>query len=431
VGLSFLSAEAQEAQGRSVEGYITAVHAPDDFYVNGEHVTTRPETIYRLMDDKPTDLPLRDAVRVGAYVRVLGSFAKESKTVTAGSVLFREDWDKKLSGFGVIDKVISSGAETVYQADGYRIRITSSTDLTFGGELKTLADVGANTWIRYKGKRDEGGVLVAAQAEFVPAKAEKFKGIFQRAGMAAKQEQVPSQGALIDANGNLQSQGAKVRLSQAGGECGWHKVPGNQAQQDRVLRLGMSLVPTYQKQMAAADPLKISFRFYVVDEDKIRSDLFCEEGLILIPKQMLERLKNDDQVAALLADGIAFNLQRQSAKLFVENGEVLGAEIAFAFVRAPGVSLAADAGGAVVEHKIYVKMEEQRGRMALTLMADAGYDPWQAPEAWRLLDKKTLPKDLDSLKYPSCSGYQLGILNLQFSPARHASGSAGAPVGLR
>jgi hypothetical protein len=60
-------------------------------------------------------------------------------------------------------------------------------------------------------------------------------------------------------------------------------------------------------------------------------------------------------------------------------------------------------------------MEEQRGRVALSLMEDAGYDPWQAPEAWRLLEPKKLPADLNSLKYPNRSGYQLGILNLQYS----------------
>jgi hypothetical protein len=30
-------------------------------------------------------------------------------------------------------------------------------------------------------------------------------------------------------------------------------------------------------------------------------------------------------------------------------------------------------------------------------MDDAGYDPWQAPEAWRLLAPKELPVDIHSL----------------------------------
>jgi hypothetical protein len=50
--------------------------------------------------------------------------------------------------------------------------------------------------------------------------------------------------------------------------------------------------------------------------------------------------------------------------------------------------------------------------MALGFMADAGYDPWQAPEAWRLLAPKKLPANTSHLKYPSQAGYQLAILNL-------------------
>jgi hypothetical protein len=68
----------------------------------------------------------------------------------------------------------------------------------------------------------------------------------------------------------------------------------------------------------------------------------------------------------------------------------------------------------VVKHEIGRKMEEQRGRVALSLMADAGYDPWQAPEAWRLLAPKEPAKDPSKLKYPDRAGYQLEILNLQY-----------------
>jgi hypothetical protein len=47
-------------------------------------------------------------------------------------------------------------------------------------------------------------------------------------------------------------------------------------------------------------------------------------------------------------------------------------------------------------------------------MRDAGYDPWQAPEAWRFLDPKELPANLALLPYPDTSCYQIGILNLQY-----------------
>jgi len=72
-------------------------------------------------------------------------------------------------------------------------------------------------------------------------------------------------------------------------------------------------------------------------------------------------------------------------------------------------------------------LEEQRGRVALSLLADAGYDPRQAPEAWKLLEPKHLPADVSTLKYPNRSWYQLSVLNLQYrQSASAASGSAGS-----
>jgi hypothetical protein len=112
-------------------------------------------------------------------------------------------------------------------------------------------------------------------------------------------------------------------------------------------------------------------------------------------------------------------MQQQSAMLIAEWRELFGAEAAGGIVEAfvPGFYFANEIGGDIVAHKIEMRMEEQRGRVALALLTEAGYDPWQAPEAWRLLAPKKLPGDVSSLKYPSRSGYQLGILNLQYRTA--------------
>jgi hypothetical protein len=60
-------------------------------------------------------------------------------------------------------------------------------------------------------------------------------------------------------------------------------------------------------------------------------------------------------------------------------------------------------------------LQQERLRIALALMHDAGYDPWQAPQAWRFLEPKKLPANLASLPYPDTSCYQIGILNLQYA----------------
>ncbi|MFZ0746292.1 MAG: DUF5666 domain-containing protein [Terracidiphilus sp.] len=424
---------AQPGSGRLLDGYITAVHAPDGFDVNGTSVTTSSSTEYGLIGGKAiASDDVKDALRVGAYVQVSGP--KAAGAINAYQVLVRDNWDKRLEGLGLIDRVISAGSEPVFQADGYRVRITPATNVTYRGDLKTLADVGTGMWLRYAGKRDKTGDLVATQAAFIRVKPGKVKASSQPGTASVNNNAIPGKDMIIDANGMLLPSHSKQRMSDAGGWCGWHKVPGDQALQERVRRVGMSVVPAYQKQLAADDPSKIQFQFYAIDEPKIRSDVFCNEGLVLVPRQVVQRLKNDDQLAAVLADGVAFGLQRRLAKLIVQFREVLGAEIVgeMTGIFVPGVSLATHfgvglatyAGTEAAENEIALKMERQRGRVSLALMADAGYDPWQAPDAWRLLASKHLPRNTNSLKYPDHSGYLLGILSLQYKQPADATSTA-------
>jgi hypothetical protein len=173
--------------------------------------------------------------------------------------------------------------------------------------------------------------------------------------------------------------------------------------------------------MADDDAFKIRFRFYAIDDDRLRSEVCSVQGeLILVPRQVMERVKNDSQLAAVLADGVANALQRQGVRRITEERVQLGEEAAGAALVAfaPGVAMVLAADGATPRQGENVLLEEQRGRSALALLADGGYDPWEAPEAWRLLAPKHLPNDLGSLKYPDRSGYQLGILNLQYKRNR-------------
>jgi hypothetical protein len=315
------------------------------------------------------------------------------------------DPDKKIEGFGVIDRVISTGPEPVFQADGYHIRIASTTVTKFASGLKTLTDVGTNTWLHYEGRPGQGGELVATEVSFVNARQFKVR--------PSAPDTLPTQPSLIDSSGKIVSAHTKVRLSDAGW-CGWHKVTMDQVMQERVRRVGMKVIPEYQRHLPDDSPSKIHFRIYVVDDPLLREDLECTEGLILVPRQVVERLANEDQLAAIMANGVAYSMEAQSARLYAEFLELQGVKaagyLAGSFV--PGIDVGTFVGGQVVNHEILKRIQEQAGRIALTLMADAGYDARQAPEAWRLLAPKKLPKDASALSYPSRAEYQLGILRL-------------------
>jgi hypothetical protein len=326
--------------------------------------------------------------------------------------------EKELKGFFVVEKVISAGAEPVYQVDGYRLRIAASTDKTFQNKLNSLADVSPGVWLRFAGNRDSSGVVVATKATFYPGKS----GV-KTPDPVQLERVAPDHESLIDSEGNFKPLHSKVRMSDAGGWCGWHKIPAEGEQQARVRRIGMSLIPAYQKQMADDQAAKIHFRFFLVDEKEIRSELACNPGLVLVPNTVLDRLKSDDELAAMLADGIAYNLQYQRVRMIASDGWLTAAEIADSatWLVNPIAGLATNGAVGLAAHEHNVEMELERGRLALSLMADAGYDPWQAPEAWKLLGPNRLPKNLASLKYPRLGQYQLMVLDAQYK-GQQASG---------
>jgi hypothetical protein len=415
-GSSLISAAVQEPADVIKAGYVTEVHGPNEFALNKLVVVTDSTTTYRLLSGKESNVAsvAQHAMQVGAYLQVQGTRDEKSHALHASLVQVRNDWNKKLSGFGVIETIRAEGDAKVIDADGYKIRITPATVLTYGDGISSLADVRPNSWVRYEGVRDGHGELVAEKAKFVRAKFSSFWGPAPNSEKKTHgQDPVPAGGARIDANGKMVDLKAKVRYGDAGGMCGWHKVSTDAALQERVLRVGTQIVPAYQKGLAEDDPAKVPFRFYVVEEEKVPSELVCVRGLILVPRKVAEKLENDDQLAALLADGVALNLQVQSTELRNQELGLTAAELA-TLGSAPA-TLAVFAGEMIVTSEIGKRLMEQRGRMALELMAAAGYDPWQAPEAWRLLASKKPPKASQPIPYPDRSGYQLSILRLQYA----------------
>ncbi len=413
-----------------IEGYINVIHPPMGFEVNGRRFEINSGTSFGLMGSNSTSTasPLREALRVGVYVQVAGNdTGLRIMPIVATTVLVRDDWNRKLSGIGVITRVLSPAPMAVFEADGYLIRITPSTDLTFLDDLNSLSDVSVNTWIHFSGKLGKDGILEATKAQFLPAKPTKFKAVknleiatVKTRPASAKDDAMTSKAtgtpAIPDDGASLQQdEQLKIGLGH------WHTLPADQPLQQRVHRIGMALVPAYQRAMADDDPSKIHFRFFVIDNNKWYGEICLLDGAVLVPKPVVERLKRDDQLAAVLADGVAYNLQRQAAKQVATNRAAWGVaagEIAEAFV--PGLGAAAMLTSMVVDHKSGDSRSGdtllgERLRIALALMSDAGYDPWQAPEAWRLLAPKKLPANPDSLKYPDTSCYQLGMLNLQYA----------------
>ena len=153
---------------------------------------------------------------------------------------------QKLSGLAVIVKAASIAGDLLFHSDGYRIRVQSGTVTGFSGGLKTLADVVPGSWIHFEGVRDDTGVLVARKAEFFPPGSRKsLTAMGPRKAKYAPDYQPVTRDSILDADGHFVSPHTKFRLSDAGGPCGWHRLPADPPLQERVERIGMQLVPAF------------------------------------------------------------------------------------------------------------------------------------------------------------------------------------------
>jgi predicted Zn-dependent protease len=184
--------------------------------------------------------------------------------------------------------------------------------------------------------------------------------------------------------------------------------------QARVSAIGIRLVPRYQRELPDTDETKINFRFQVVGHEKWHDAVAWPNGIILVPYDVVERLQNDSQLAAVLADNIACALEKQGphaipAARKMSAFAVAGA-IGSAFV--PGLVLAMGPANevALVAADVMIRhAREQSGRVSLGLLRDAGYDVTQAPLAWWLLAPGKAKK-LEEIAMPERATYLYKVL---------------------
>jgi len=309
----------------------------------------------------------------------------------------------EISGSAIIDAASSEEgvrpSSLLIHADGYPIRITGKTKMQWIAPLQSLGDVKAGSWITYKGKLDTTGVLVAASASVGP------DIVGTREESLRKKDEYDPSAVSARAKQNFLKDGVT-------GGCGWSMLMGcdpknfppykDAAMQARIENIGNSLIPLHQRDLPGSDQAKINFRFQLIDTKLFRDVLVLPSGIILVPHQVVERLRNDSQLAAVLAEGIAGALEKQEYRT--------KRKVRAAFASAMATPLVPYAAlGFTAAREIEEKETEQRDRVSLALMCTAGYDIDQAPIAWWLLAPGK-PQPLSETEMPERTDYLYRIL---------------------
>jgi hypothetical protein len=352
--------------------------------VNGLHVIPGKKTTYHAENNDPhwahvvTDPPY-----FGQAVSVSGDIKKKTHEILAKDVLFHTLDTTPRSGIALVDRVLTSVTpgsnplRLLVRADGYVILISPRTKISFQSPLISPSDVTTNVWIQYHGHPQADGILIADSAAFSPNTIQD-----KEANLLDKNDYDP---AAVDPNAK-QNVAHEFFLG-----IDPKKIPpyNDPAMQSRINQIGSSLVPAFQKNLPDTDDRKIQFKFQLIDNHKWKDARTLPTGIILIPYQLINRLQNDSQIAALLADNMAVALEKQSYRLMPARGTMGAANLATTagglFI--PGLGLATGIATYTAEKKIEADLLNQSGRVSLGLLHDAGYDIHQAPITWWILAK--------------------------------------------
>lgn len=401
----------QDQPTPTLRGYVTRAASPSDFDVNGVRILCSHETLTAptfgaaYTSGCPQNTPY-----IGLAMDVYGTREKKLNAIDADHLVARPAPLETVSGDGIVEAVSARSPHSLnVLADGYRILITPSTRLRFDAPLHGLADAGVNVWIKYKGRQQPDGSLRAVSARFTPdlvppsAETERYRTNYDPSSVTKPVNHAAE--AFIGVNAQ------KIPV--------WH----NPAMQARVAAIGSKLIPACQRTLPVSSPIRIGFRFQVTSGDPwLPQVLALPSGIILVPHQIVDRLQNDSQLAAILADAIAVELEAQDSRMELgvrptrkQFAKDVALEAgAMAAYGAPEVLF-----GAQALHELR-KEEDQTGRVSLDLMHDAGYDITQAPIAWWLLASSE-PRPIQDIPIPERAAALYRVLGVTWRPSTPAT----------
>ncbi len=420
---------AQDDSPPTVEGYITSISAGAGFDVNGKHVVTTPQTVFWKhivldgRDATTADPTIANTLAVGDDVQVFGDKEKHTHSIVASKIMLAQD-HAHLSGFAVVQRVVETSPQLIVEADGYNIAITPKTAMHNKPPLTKQSAPATDMWIAYSGKWSNDGLVLADRAslsQFVLSSRLKK-------GLDKSEEEVvaPNYGGKP---GETRKDG-EIEAPYIFGKKHSASILAEPALQQRVQQIGERLIPACQKSLAKDDPQKINFRFYAVQNMRVPQTIGSPDGIVIIPVEVVEQLQNDDQIAAVLAEGIAEALEWQVPPAATGNaGPTMVALGAMPFV-GPIAGIALESGGLYeMKHGTYPSRLDplQIERVSLSLMHDAGYDVLQAPVAMQIL-RYGVAKDSSTKAPTPQTTYLLSIIGQEYAHGTGASAAKQQPV---
>src|SRR5687768_5636654 len=314
------TSQASRARVKNVKirGYVTDFRSPADFDIEDYRIT-RDESFSLDFENASPDIVFQlGDIRVGVELEIKGSLNEETGELKANSIKVDLEQFRSIRQTAFVSgapqgiQLLDGSWAGELRADGQVIRVTSATAVTFkptkrekkvaelrnrnaaeeseesAEPLQSLDQVTVGMTMTYEGKRDRGtGKILAEKIEFSTNDLEDGEAkLWQSLKVSVKSAQGLKPGELkIDKVG-------KFKL-----------VPDSEVQA-YVSQLGERLIPTHQRALAADDPRKIPFQFFVVQNDAVNA-FATPNGIVVVNSGLMELLDNEAQLAAIVGHEIA------------------------------------------------------------------------------------------------------------------------------
>jgi hypothetical protein len=371
----------------TIHGYVVEVNSPMNLTVDDFSVTN-PSKLHLDFAGGPGSgsaaLQPGEA-RVGTEIEITGEYdaATHQMKVTSVNVVPGTS-NGPIKGTALLDKLPAlektpGGWNGYIFADGRKVRVTDSSVLTLttgNAPVDTLDGIDFDTFAHYEGTRQPDGSITASRVEFAPIQTDASEiKLLQK--LATKLED-PAPAA---------PEPAKLLVGQ-----NTFRLVQDQAAQNYIQRVGQSLIPAHQRNLADDNPLKVPFRFYLVADNS--TDLTAyPNGVIVVPSAVLNLVENEAQLAFLLSDAITQVLERDVWRL--QQSDKLGRTGLRLLTVADGVMpvFAVPVTGLFLASKENTAEDlvEQADRVGMERMLEAGYDVREAPRTWKALALKQPP----------------------------------------
>lgn len=412
MGCFTLAIQAGPVKSIKIRGYVTAVQSQSVFEIDDYRIQ-RDQTLtldFGKEDEDEDDGPeLPKEIRVGTEMEIKGEYNSETHTLKAKSVKVFPADTGRLKRTALLEHVpqltkkasywegtIRLDGQTLLVDERTRVSIVpnqtqkkaqkaiakaakkatptdSATDESVA--LKKLDDVHQNMFVAYEGRRQDDGQVRATKLEF---KDNELTSSEAKLWTSLK----PKVKALRDTRpGELQV-----------GKIGKFKTTPDEAAQKYIRELGESLIPACQRSLPLSDPGKIPFQFHLV-ESKVPNAFATANGVIVVFAPMIRSVDNEAQLAFILSHEIAHATQEHTLRqMEFHKKKRLLLSIAAAAAAGYGAYNLSDllnlASAAIVNgYSRY--LENQADRVGMEYMMAAGFDPREAPNAWKAMSLKS------------------------------------------